>query len=103
SVYGERYGITQTGNVNTGVDIWEKLVSRYPNMLMVFSGHVTPDGTLPRQVKIGAAGQRVYEMLVNFQHRTRGGDGWLALLRFTPGSPLVGVELYSPYLGAYRV
>lgn len=104
SVYGDRYGITTdaTTTVNTGIDIWNKLVSRHPNMLMVLSGHVTPDGTMPRQVKIGAGGNRVYEMLVNFQHRTRGGDGWLALLHFTPGSNLVGVELYSPYLGAYR-
>ncbi len=53
-------------------------------------------------MKITDHGTRVYEVLVNFQHRPRGGDGWLALLRFTPESPLVAVEVFSPYLGAYR-
>ncbi len=49
SVYGERYGIvdSEETTVNTGVDIWNKLVRRHPNVVMVFSGHVTPDGTMP--------------------------------------------------------
>ena len=104
SVYGERYAIVDSREttVNTGVDVWNKLIRRHPNIFMVLSGHVTPDGTVPRQVKVGDHGTRVYEMLFNFQHRPRGGDGWLALLRFTPGSQLVAVELFSPYLDAYR-
>lgn len=104
SVYGERYGIVGSPitTVNTGVDTWNKLIRRHPNITMVFSGHVTPDGTVPRQVKITDYGTRVYEMLINFQHRPRGGDGWLALLRFTPGSQRIAVEVFSPYLEAYR-
>src|SRR5690606_37671202 len=44
----QRYGVGKdTGDeaVNDGEMMWDKLVSRYPNVLLVFSGHVLYSGT----------------------------------------------------------
>jgi hypothetical protein len=43
-----------------------------------------------------SGGRGVHQMLVNFQMRPQGGDGWLRLLEFRPDGRTVQVLDYSP-------
>ena len=45
---------------------------------MVFSGHVLNDGQ-GRRVSEGDYGNKVYQMLSNYQMQTNGGNGFLRL------------------------
>lgn len=108
----EKYGATQEyspvtyigpehGASNDGETIWRKFVSRHPNIAFVLSGHVLGGGAA-HLVSLGAGGQRVHQMVTNFQpgvvpDRGYGGGGFLRLLRFAPGSNLVQVRTYSPW------
>jgi len=43
----QKYGLgkdTGENAVNNGEQMWDKLVSKYPNILFVFSGHVLNSG-----------------------------------------------------------
>jgi hypothetical protein len=45
------------------------------------------------------AGRDVHQVLVNFQMRPHGGDGWLRLLEFRPDGKTVQTYDYSPTRG----
>ena len=51
--------------------MWDKLVSKYPNILFVFSGHVL-NGGVGTLVSTGEQGNKVYQMLANFQDGVKG-------------------------------
>lgn len=86
--------------VNDGEMIWEKLVSHYPNVLFVFSGHV--DGTgVGRLVSQGRQGNSVYQMLANYQNRPKGGEGFLRILTMDTESGTVDVKTYSPLINRF--
>ena len=51
--------------------------------------------------RIGAQGNRVFEIGTNYQSDPNGGNGWLLLLTFTPDERLI-VEAFSPYLCEHR-
>jgi len=84
--------------LNTGEDIWRKLVSKNRNPVMVISGHVC---AAARLVSKGDAGNRVHQMVVDYQDLERGGNGWLRLLHFSEGGRTVHVRDYSPVLGVW--
>ena len=88
-IAGDRAGL------NTGEDIWRKLVSKNRNMVMVISGHVCIAARLTSK---GDAGNRVHQMVVDYQNQERGGNGWLRLLQFSRGGQTVHVRDYSPVL-----
>jgi hypothetical protein len=81
--------------------MWEKLISRYPNILMVCSGHVLNSGT-GRLVSEGRHGNKVYQMLANYQMLEKGGNGFLRLIDIDPANKRITVRTYSPYLNEYR-
>lgn len=91
------YGIAKGSNddVMDGEELWTELVSRHENFVLTLNGHVLGDG-LGRLVTPTPAGRNVHQMLVNFQMRPRGGDGWLRLLEFRPDGKTVQVYDYSP-------
>ncbi|MBX9655356.1 metallophosphoesterase [bacterium] len=92
------YGVAKLeGGVNDGEELWEKLVSKYPNFVMTINGHVLNDG-LGYLVTEGAAGQPVHQMLVNYQMLKNGGNGWLRLLEIQEDGKSVKVHDYSPTL-----
>lgn len=99
----KEYAIAQNPNttVNDGDEIWDKFVSRHPNILMVLSGHHNSENGISRQVARGLHGNPVYEMMINYQFDTGGGSGYLALFEFRPDGT-IEVIAYSPYLDAYR-
>jgi hypothetical protein len=78
-----------------GEQLWCELIARHENFILTLNGHVIGDG-LGRLVSTTAARRRVHQLLVNFQMRPNGGDGWLRLLEFRPDGKTVQVYDYSP-------
>ena len=91
------YGVAKaTGDdVNDGEELWRDLVSRHDNFALTLNGHVLNDG-LARLTTATPAGREVPQVLVNFQMKPKGGDGWLRLLEFRPDGKTVQVYDYSP-------
>jgi hypothetical protein len=86
---------TTDDDVSDGEDLWTNLVSRHENFIATLNGHVLGDG-LGRMTSTTSGGRGVHQMLVNFQMRPQGGDGWLRLLEFRPDGRTVQVRDYSP-------
>jgi len=107
-----QYGISSLpGGVNTGRDLWEKLVKPHSNVEMVFNGHYkgvqqTENGDWERLDDIASGyrcderpeGGRVHQLLFNAQWAPHGGNGWLRLLEFQPDGTTVRVHTVSPWL-----
>jgi hypothetical protein len=82
-------------DVNDGEALWQKLVSQHENFILTLNGHVIGDG-LGRTATQTRGGRTVHQMLVNFQMKPRGADGWLRLLEFRADGQTVDVCDYSP-------
>lgn len=93
------YGVAKAtdDDVCDGEELWTELVSKNPNFIATLNGHVLGDG-LARLTSQDAAGRDVHQMLVNFQMKPRGGDGWLRLLEFQDDGKTVKAYDYSPVL-----
>lgn len=93
------YGVAKSSNhdVHDGEELWRELVGRNDNFIMTLNGHVLNDG-LALLTSSTATGQEVHQMLVNFQMKPQGGDGWLRLLEFSADGAKVNVADYSPTL-----
>ncbi len=91
------YGIAKAtkDDVCDGEELWDKLISRHENFILTLNGHVLGDG-LGRVVSSTPGGREVPQVLVNFQMRPKGGDGWLRLLEFQADGSTVEVYDYSP-------
>jgi hypothetical protein len=95
--------LQQNGTRRTGHDwIHDYLIAPETNIRMVLNGHEL--GTSAEAYRATTVnGRTVHEMLSNYQSRSNGGDGWLRLLTFTPGSPTtVEVSTYSPTLDQFE-
>ena len=64
-------------------------------MFLVLSGHEPAEH---HQTVTNAAGQKVFELLANYQNRANGGNGWLRLLEFDEQADAINVFTYSPTL-----
>jgi predicted phosphodiesterase len=82
-------------DVCDGEDLWNLLISKHENFILTFNGHVLNDG-LGKCVTQTPGGRAVPQILVNFQMRPKGGDGWLRLLEFKKDRQTVEVYDYSP-------
>ena len=89
------------GADNDGEQIWEKLVSKYPNIVMVLSGHVVEGDGTGRRSDLGENGNLVNQILSDYQSYPNGGDGYLRLITVSPSTNKVSVKTYSPYLNSY--
>lgn len=96
---------SRPGEVNDGEQMWEKLVKKHKNILLVFSGHILNDG-VGTLVSEGDNGNKVYQMLANFQSGVEGsengGNGFLRLININPAKNEIAVRTYSPYLNKYK-
>ena len=88
-----------SNDTNDGEDLWQKLV-RNNNVVLTFNGHVLNDG-LGFLASKNARGNVVYQMLVNYQMRPLGGEGYLRILEFLPDGITVRVRSYSALYDAY--
>lgn len=97
------YGLTHPpGTGNDGEELWQKLVSRHPRMVLTINGHVLQDG-VARLSSRGVHGNVVHQMLVNYQRmRPQQGNGFLRLLEFLPDGETIQVRSYSPVWDTYK-
>jgi hypothetical protein len=86
---------TTADDILDGEELWNALVSRHDNFVLTLNGHVLRDG-LGRTMTATPSGRDVHQLLVNFQMRPKGGDGWLRLLEFRRDGRSVQVYDYSP-------
>jgi 3',5'-cyclic AMP phosphodiesterase CpdA len=82
-------------DIADGEELWNALVARHENFVLTLNGHVLNDG-LGRTVTATPAGRDVPQVLVNFQMKPKGGDGWLRLLELSAGGGGVQTYDYSP-------
>ena len=87
---------------NNGEDMWWKLVSKYPNVRMVLSGHVVQGDGTGRRADLGVNGNLVNQILADYQAFPLGGGGYLRIMKISPSLNRVSVSTYSPYLDAYK-
>lgn len=96
----QAYGIGKdtTDTVNDGEQIWQKLVSKHPNVVAVFSGHVLKTGT-GLLISEGDSGNHVVQMLANYQRGVEnsiyGGNGYLRIVEFNQRDGNMQVKTYS--------
>jgi len=90
------YGLAAASHddVTDGQELWDLLVSKHPNFIFTINGHVLNDG-LGRLATPDPSGRNVLQMLVNFQMKPNGGDGWLRLLEMRPDGSMQVYD-YSP-------
>jgi hypothetical protein len=85
--------------VNDGEELWQKLVKNN-HFALTFNGHVCATG-LGFLISKNDLGERVAQMLVNYQMRPRGGEAYLRIVEFLPDGKTVHVKSYSPLLDKY--
>lgn len=86
--------------VNDGEMIWRKLVAPSTNIRITLSGHVLGDG-LGYLRSSATDGRSVHQMLVNFQMRHEGGEGYLRILECSGDGNQITVKDYSPVLNRF--
>lgn len=89
---GTGYDIAGSGGNTT----WNEFVRRHSNIFLVVSGHVN-DSEL--NIRTGNLGNRVYEILTDYQAERRDGEshgnGWLRTLKFFPDENRIDVNVLS--------
>ncbi len=94
---------------NTGDDIWDKLISKHENIVLVLSGHIGHDYVIANQRK-GVNGNTVTEILLDFQSSdnasntygiSKKGLGTVNLFHFTKDGKAVIIETVSTVLGKH--
>jgi len=78
-----------------GEQLWNKLVRKHPNVMMVICGHLA-SGYVGYRADEGDWGNVVHQMMCDYEKMKSGGMGFLRLLEFLPGGKTVQVRTYSP-------
>lgn len=96
------------GDLNDAQEIWDKLITKHPQVSFVLNGHVCNTGTGYLESRADA-GQTVHQILANYQDnspipggtvqppRGYGGGGFLRLMQFHPDGKTVRIRSYSPW------
>lgn len=74
-------------------EIYNMLIKKYPNILLVLSGHT---GSSTWRNDRGDNGNRIYQILQDYQGENLG-DGYLRLLEINPERGSITGKIYSPY------
>jgi hypothetical protein len=90
------YGVARhhRDDVCDGEQLWRRLVSSQGQFVLTLNGHVLNDG-LAHVTTRTRDGRDIPQILVNFQMKPNGGDGWIRLLEVRPDG-LVQTYDYSP-------
>jgi hypothetical protein len=83
-------------DITHGEDLWQQVAAKHANVVMVLCGHASYTN---HTVSVGAAGQKVQEMVVDYQRDVNGGNGWMRLLQVLPDGKTVRCQDFSPTLG----
>lgn len=79
---------------NSGEQLWEKVLRRHANVMLVLCGHTPGEGY---RSDAGDHGNVVHQILADYQSKPGGGNAYLRLLEFLPDGRTVQVKTYSPY------
>ncbi len=95
-------GTNTNGSANSGEQMWNKLVSQYPNIFLVLSGHVFSTDLCQTQMT-GVHGNTVTTIMTNGQcHDFKNGAmGLISLLHFSEDGKSLSVEYYSTVYDRY--
>lgn len=83
------------GEIN-GLQMWNRLIKRNPNVFMVLAGHIPGFGR-----RDDFEERIVYQLLSDYQDFPLGGSGYLRIMTFEPRNDIIRVSTYSPYLDKY--
>jgi hypothetical protein len=83
--------------VYDGQAVWEALIRKHPGIFLTLNGHVLDDGVGMLE-STGDAGNRVAQVLVNYQMLDEGGLGYLRLMELLPDGRTLRMKTYSPSL-----
>lgn len=90
-------GIVSPDNAGYGdwspLEIYNKVVKKYPNIRMVLCGHT---GTSVYREDEGDEGNHIYEILQDYQGEDNGG-GYIRLLEIDPENHTINAKMYSPF------
>ena len=73
--------------------VWQQIVKPNCNVFMVINGHYPGEG---RRTDLNSCGQPVHQVLMDYQDRANGGDGWLRYFTFKPSENKIYAFTYSP-------
>ncbi len=87
---------------NNGQQVWEKFVSKHPNIIMVLSGH-TPFEDITLLQSVGVHGNVVNQMVIDPQWMDpqKGGVGMVCMFYFSEDGSQMEVEWLSTDTGKY--
>lgn len=87
---------------NNGDEMWDTLIKKHKNIVLVLSGHIIYDKVIMTQTT-GDNGNTVTQMLINPQgaDNERGGLGLVAMLHFSEDGKNVQLRYYSTVKKAY--
>ncbi|MCR4681824.1 MAG: metallophosphoesterase [Clostridiales bacterium] len=91
-----------SGNANNGDQMWDKLVKKYPNILLVLSGHDPCDDVILTQTA-GENGNIVTQILSDPQgvDKAQGATGMVTMLYFSADGKTMTVRNYSTVRDKY--
>lgn len=89
------------GDGADGEQLWNTVIRKHPNVMMVICGHVRTGG-LGYRASEGDYGNIVHEMMANYQKMRGGGMAFMRLLEFHPDGETVQVRTFSPSTGEVR-
>ena len=99
------YGFTkgEEEQANNADQVWEKLVSKQPNIIMVLSGHILKSDNVVTKVDVGDHGNEVIQFLIDGQNLDGiyGGFGLVAMMNFRDGGQTVEFTYYATDKGKY--
>jgi len=78
-----------------GQQLWDQLVRKHANVMMVICGHLS-SGYVGYRTDEGDYGNVVHQMMCDYEKMSGGGMGFLRLLEFLPDGKTVQVRTYSP-------
>jgi hypothetical protein len=87
---------------NSGDDIWNKLVNKNCNILLVLSGHFHKFDGENKIESINQCGKKVYQMVQDYQSRINGGGGLLRIYIFNSKKKQIHVRTVSTVSGKYE-
>lgn len=95
-IESHNYGFTKNESVNSAVQVWEKWLSKYPNVFMTFCGHVIADDITVKEM-VGENGNVVTHFLINAQGiiMNDGLESMVALLNFDEQNQLCYINYVS--------
>jgi|GEM_PF-107974 len=84
---------------NTGEQTWQKFVKKHKNIFMVLCGHHTGEAV---RTDTGDHGNKVHQILSDYQHLNNGGESWLRYMVFKPGANKISIYTYNPALDKFK-